>query len=244
MKKSEPTDDFPITKWNLVMRASGLSGHEARDALAELCSVYWYPIYAFIRRKGYDADSALDLTQDYFARLLGSSVLAAADRSKGRFRAFLRADCAYFLSHRREQAASQKRGGRVSLLSIDAQDAEGRYSREPVDAGLTPELLFDRSWGRELLDSVMDGLAREQAGAAQSERFEVLKERLQGDRFLPSAVLADRLGITEAAVDQAVARLRKRYRALLREQIAATLEEPSEAAIDDEVRTLFFLFKS
>ncbi len=244
MSESSFWDCFPETQWILIANALDSPCEEAQAALAYLCNMYWYPVYAFIRRKGYDADSALDLTQEYFARLLESPLLAAADRSKGRFRDFLRADCAFFLSHRREQAATQKRGGRVSLLSIDARDAEGRYCHEPVDAGLTPERLFDRSWARELLDSVLSRLAHEQAEAGQSERFAVLRERFDGDRFVPSAVLAERLGISEAAVDQAVSRLRKRYRTLLREQIAATLEEPSEEAIDDEVRTLFALFES
>jgi RNA polymerase sigma-70 factor (ECF subfamily) len=217
---------------------------EARAALAELCEAYWYPIYAFIRRKGHDAEAALDLTQDYFARLLEAPVLAAADRSKGRFRAFLRADIAFFLSHRRERDATRKRGGRVSLLSIDARDAEGRFLREPADSELGPDRLFDRSWTVGLLDSVLERLAAEQAEAGQSERFQVLRRTLGGDGSASYAVLAQRLGTTEQAVQAAVSRLRKRYRALLRDQIAATLEEPTEEAINDEIHSLFDVLRA
>ena len=243
---SEPRADlppdaaFPTTWWSRVVAAGDASDSRARDALADLCRAYWYPIYAFIRRKGFDAEAALDLTQDYFARLLEGDVLAAADGAKGRFRAFLRADCGFFLAHRRERDAARKRGGGVVVVSIDARDAEGRYLREPADDDLTPDRHFDRTWALGLLDAVLDRLALEHAEAGQAGRFEALKEALGGPgRSVPYAMLAARLGTTEAAVQAAVSRLRKRYRALLREQIAATLDDPTDAHIDAEIRDLF-----
>lgn len=230
---------FPTTHWSRVARAGDPAAPEARAALAELCAAYWYPIYALIRRGGRGPDEARDLTQDYFARLLERGTLAAADQGKGRFRAFLRTDCGFFLSHEHERGRAFKRGGGRDVVSIDARDAEGRYLREPVDE-TTPESLFDRAWALSLLDSVLDRLAREYADTGRAAQFEALQGVLggapQGDRY---AALAARLGMSERAVQQAVRRLRKRYRALLREAIAATLDDPDEAAIDDEIRGLF-----
>jgi RNA polymerase sigma-70 factor (ECF subfamily) len=212
---------------------------DARAALAELCAAYWYPIYALIRRSGRGPDEALDLTQDYFARLLEKGVLAAADQRKGRFRAFLRTDCGFFLSHEHERARARKRGSGRGVVSIDARDAEGRYLREPADE-TTPERLFDRVWALNLLDAVLDRLAREYADTGRATQFEALQGVVGGySHSIPYAALAVQLGTTEGAVQQAVQRLRKRYRALLREAIAATLDEPDEAAIDEEIRALF-----
>jgi RNA polymerase sigma-70 factor (ECF subfamily) len=234
-----PDAVFPTTRWTRVVAAKGAADSRAQAALAELCGVYWYPIYACIRRRGFDPETALDLTQDYFARLLEGDVLAAADRRKGRFRAFLRTDCGYFLAHRRERDAAQKRGGGKQVLSIDARDAEGRYLREPADPGLTPDRLYDRAWAIGLLEAVLDRLAREHAEAGQAERFAVLQVALAGDPTGSYADLASRLGTTEGAVQAAVSRLRKRYREILREHIAATLDEPTDDAIDAEIGDLF-----
>jgi RNA polymerase sigma-70 factor (ECF subfamily) len=234
-----PRAAFPTTRWSQVVAAGDPAEPSARLALEELCRAYWYPLYAFIRRKGHDAEQAADLTQDYFARLLGSGLLARADRSKGRFRAFLRTDCSFFLSHQAEAGRARKRGGGASPLSIDARDAEGRYLREPADPGLTPDCLFDRAWALGLLDSVLARLAREHAEAGQLERFEALRPTLEGGRSTPHAEIAARLDTTEAAVEAAARRLRRRYREALREQIAATLEDPTDDSIDAEIRDLF-----
>jgi RNA polymerase sigma-70 factor (ECF subfamily) len=171
---------FPTTHWSRVAQAGDLASPDARASLVELCAAYWYPIYALIRRKGHDPDAALDLTQDYFARLLEKGTLAAADHRRGRFRAFLRTDCGFFLAHERARAQAATRGGRPAVLSIDARDAEGRYLREPADGrylrepadGATPEHLFDRAWALNLLDAVLDRLAREYAGSGRSAQFE------------------------------------------------------------------------
>jgi len=230
---------FPTTCWSRVVAAGAAGAPQAREALAELCAAYWYPVYATIRRRGLSPEQAHDLTQDYFLHLLEKGTLAAADPRKGRFRAFLKTDCDFFLSHRREAEHALKRGGGNVPLSIDARDAEGRYLREPADL-VTAERLFDRTYALSLLDSVLERLAAEHAAAGRSRHFECLQVVLsQGPRTISYAAIADQLGMTEAAIQQAASRLRKRYRAILREQIAATLDEPSEEAVDDEVRELF-----
>ena len=228
---------FPSTRWSRVVAAADLATPEARLALSELCSAYWYPIYAFVRRKGNDAEKSLDLTQGYFTRLLEKGVLARADPRKGRFRGFLRTDCEHFLidQHRREQA--QQRGGGVALIPIDAQDAEGRYRFEPADT-MTPDRLFDRAWAVTLLGRVLELLAAKYAESGNGEEFAHLKVVLtEGKGAVSAATLAERLGTSEGAVHSAVHRLRSRYRAILKDQIAATLDDPGE--IEDEIRDLF-----
>lgn len=241
-ERMTPEDSFPTTHWSRVARAVDLAAPdapEARAAFAELCESYWYPIYVLIRRKGHDRDEALDLTQEYFARLLEKRVLAAADPCKGRFRAFLRTDCGFFLADARDRRDRLKRGGGVAVLSIDAAGAEGRYGIEPA-AGLTPEQLFDRAWGVAMLDQTLARLAAEYTSAGRAALFEQLEPTLTpGTRAEPYATIASRLGMTEAAVQQAASRLRKRYGALLREEVAATLDEPDEAAVKGEIRDLF-----
>lgn len=235
----DPKAGFPTTRWSRVARAADPAAPEARAAMAELCGSYWYPIYAMIRRKGHDADAALDLTQDYFARLLEKGVLAAADPGKGRFRAFLRTDCGFFLADARDRRGRLKRGGGAAVLSIDADGAEGRYRVEPA-GGLTPEQLFDRAWAVAMLDRALRRLAEEYTRSGRAALFEQLEPTLTpGPRAEPQATIAARLGMTEAAVQQAAARLRKRYGAMLREEVAATLETPDEAAVQDEIRDLF-----
>jgi DNA-directed RNA polymerase specialized sigma24 family protein len=210
---------------------------DARSALAELCAAYWYPIYAFVRRKGNDAEKSLDLTQSYFQRLLETGVLAAADRRKGRFRSFLRADCEHFLidGYRRENAL--ERGGGVALLPIDARNAEGRYLFEPADS-MTPDKLFDHAWAMTLLAQVLELLGAKYTESGRGELFAQLKVVLtEGKGAVPAATLAERLKKSEEAVNTAIHRLRKDYRAILQEQIAATLADPTQ--IDDEIRDLF-----
>jgi RNA polymerase sigma-70 factor (ECF subfamily) len=234
MTEPRPPSGFPTTCWSRVGRAGDPSDSQAREALTELCRVYWFPVYAYIRRKGHDADRAADLAQDFFTRLIEKGTLAAADPVKGRFRAFLLADCAFFLADARDREAALKRGGGVRFVPIDA---EGRYRAEPVD-DLTPEHLFDRAWALSLLAAVVDRLQAEFAAAGKLDTFEALKLVLtDGPRSMPYAELARRLETTEGAVQVAVHRLRKRYKALVREQIAATLDDPGE--VEDEIRDLF-----
>ena len=233
-------DSFPATRWSLVLDAGVNSSPQARDALAALCEAYWYPIYALIRRKGFGPHEAQDLTQSYFTRLLETGLITRADRSKGRFRAFLKTDCQHFLIDQyRRQAA---RGPIAHPISIDARDAEGRYLVEPAE-NMTPDRLFDHAWAVTLLDRVLDLLASEYGSAGKADLFDHLKITLtQGKGAIPHATLATQLGMTAGAVQVAAHRLRKRFRALLQDQIAATVHDPSE--IDDEIQSLFAAFRS
>jgi RNA polymerase sigma-70 factor (ECF subfamily) len=230
-------DRFPTTRWSRVARAGDRPGADARAALAELCASYWYPIYAMIRRMGYS--DALDLTQGYCVRLLEKPVIAAADPTRGRFRAFLRADCGFYLSDCRDHQQARKRGGGRRPLSIDARDAEGRYLLEPAD-DLTPDRLFDRTWALTLLGRALDRLSADYASTGRGALFERLQGVLTGgSRSIAYARVATDLGLTEAAVQQAASRLRKRYREALRDEIAATLDDPSDEAVEAEIRDLF-----
>jgi RNA polymerase sigma-70 factor (ECF subfamily) len=237
--RSESPASFPTTHWSLVARAGGVSSPGAREALELLCRAYWFPIYAFIRRHGADAEAARDLTQTYFTRLLEKDLLLAADPRKGRFRSFLKTDCTYFLADQRDREKAQKRGGVRAMIRIEALDAEDRYRREMADE-LTPERQFDRTWALTLLDRVLDQLAAEYADSRRGALFERLQAVLTPGSPLSSyAALAAQLGMTEGAVQVAVHRLRRRYRAILREHIAATLDEPTDADVEDEIRALF-----
>jgi DNA-directed RNA polymerase specialized sigma24 family protein len=232
-------DRFPTTHWTRIVAAGACASAEDRQALGELCNAYWYPLYVFIRRKGYDANLAQDLTQAYFVRLLEKGVLGAADPHKGRFRAFLRTDCGFFLAGERDRQNAQKRGGDRSFVSIDAVDAEGRYRFEPADV-LGAEGLFDRAWAVTLLERVIDQIDREYSESGRGALFERLRSVLtEGPRALPYAVIAQELGTTENAVQSAAQRLRKRFRELVRTQIAETLENPSPESIEEELRDLF-----
>ena len=142
---------FQTTHWSLVLAARDRATPEAEGALADLCAAYWYPLYAFVRRKGHDPEHAADLTQEFFARLLEKDYLRSVDRSKGRFRSFLLAACTHFLANERDRATARKRGGGRPPVSIDVRDAEGRYLAEPAH-GLTAERLFERRWALTLLE--------------------------------------------------------------------------------------------
>jgi RNA polymerase sigma-70 factor (ECF subfamily) len=232
---------FPTTRWSRILaaREADPAASEAREALAELCRAYWYPLYTFIRSRGHDPETSRDLTQDFFARLIEADFLAGVDRGRGKFRSFLLAACTHFLANRRDFERAAKRGGGRRIVSIDATEAEGRYGLEPSHR-LTPEALFARRWALTVLAQALDRLRDEHqaTGPAQLERFEALRQTLTGDgRRVPYAELAARLGMTEGAIQVAVHRLRRRYREVLRELIAATVSDPAE--IDEEIRDLF-----
>jgi RNA polymerase sigma-70 factor (ECF subfamily) len=236
--ESNPTAArFPTTRWSRVARAGGPTTPEAHAALAELCAAYWYPIYALIRRKGHGPEEALDLTQGYFARLLERGNVAAAAAGKGRFRSFLRADCARFLADCREHERAAKRGGGVAPLSIDARDAEGQCQLEPARED-SSERLFEREWALTLLESVVAMVRREYETSGRGATFEVLKGVLEaGSSPISQSEMAALLGTSEAAIQVAVHRLRKRYREALLAAIAATVAD--EAVVDDELKALF-----
>jgi len=228
---------FPSTRWSLVLVAGDPDAPLARESLAALCEAYWYPLYAYIRRRGHRPAQAQDLTQDFFARALEKGLLGEADPSRGRFRSFLRTVCAHFLANRHDWDQARKRGGGRTFLPIDSVDAEGRYARELAN-GLTPDRIFDRTWALTLLGRVLDQLGREYEEAGKAVTFEALRGVLAGDPDVSSyAAVAARLGTSEGAARVAAHRLRRRYGELLRQEIAATLSDPAD--IDDEIRDLF-----
>jgi RNA polymerase sigma factor (sigma-70 family) len=228
---------FPSTHWSRVVAAGGPGGPKARESLAALCNAYWYPLYAYIRRRGYSSEQAQDLTQDFFTRILEKGLFAEADPERGRFRSFLRTVCSHYLTNRRATARTLKRGGGRPAISIDAAGAEGRYVREFAHE-LTPERIFDRTWALTLLGRVFSQLRSEYEDAGRAETFEALEVFLtDGTRAASHASTAHKLGITEGAVRVAVHRLRRRYGDILRREIAATLDDPAE--IDDEIQGLF-----
>ena len=223
------------TSWTQVLAAREAPTDASRLALESLCQAYWYPIYTFVRGQGLDAEDARDATQAYFAQLLEKDYLEDCDPARGRFRVFLMTSVRNFLSKEREKSRTWKRGGRATVLSLDA-DAEGRYRDEPVDR-LTPEDVFERRWALTLLERVLARLRSEHAAAGRGREFERLKPYLTGDEPTTSyrEVAAD-LRLTESAVKTAVHRLRQQFGAALRDEIAETVADPDD--VDDEVRHL------
>jgi RNA polymerase sigma factor (sigma-70 family) len=226
---------FVTTRWSLVVAARGQSP-SAREALAELCRLYWYPLYAYIRRRGHAHDEAQDLTQEFFALLLQRDDLTKLDPARSRFRAFLLAACRHFLANQHDREQALKRGSACRLQSLDFADADRRYAVEPGH-GQTPERLFERRWALTLLDHVFGRLRQHYESANQLPLFERLKGSLTGAAGGSYSEAAAALGMTEGAIKVAAHRLRQRYRDLLRDEIAQTVEDP--AAVDDEIRALF-----
>jgi RNA polymerase sigma-70 factor (ECF subfamily) len=233
---------FGTTHWSLVLAAAHGSWPKGRAALATLCQTYWYPLYAYVRRCGYESHDAEDLTQEFFARLLDKHYLASVDRRKGKFRSFLLASLRHFLANERDWAKARKRGGGRTVFSFDRGEAETRYRLEP-SREVTPEKDFDRQWALALLRQVMDGLEAVHIASGKGRLFEELKGFLtQAEGSRPYAQAARRLGMTEGAAKVAVHRLRRRYRQLLRDEIAQTVAGPKE--VDEEIRHLFGAFRS
>jgi RNA polymerase sigma-70 factor (ECF subfamily) len=227
---------FATTRWSLVAAATDPAAPHAREALADLCRLYWFPIYAYVRRRGQDHHAAQDLTQAFFARLLEKNDLAAADKIRGRFRSYLLTACQHFLANAHDHDTAKKRGGGRPHLPLDFADADTRYSHEPTDEE-TPERAFDRQWALGLLDRALGELRAEYADSGRATLFDALKDSLAGGAEVPYADLARELGMTEGAVKVAVHRLRQRYRDRLRGLIADTVEKPED--VDDEIRDLF-----
>jgi RNA polymerase sigma-70 factor (ECF subfamily) len=226
------SEDFRTTRWSLVLDA----GRESAPALAELCEAYWYPLYAFARRKGHRADEAEDLTQGFFGKLLEKNWVGGADREKGRFRAYLLTAFKRHIGHEREKARAEKRGGGRVALRLDFDDGERRYSLEPTHE-VTAERIFERRWALTLLERVLSSLAEEAAADGKGGLFSALRPHLAGapagETFRE---IAGRLGMSEGAVKTAAHRLRNRYRERLRAEIRDTVSEPAE--VEPEIRHL------
>jgi RNA polymerase sigma-70 factor (ECF subfamily) len=227
---------FATTQWSQVLAARDGSDSEVRTALAVLFEAYWYPLYAYVRRQGTSPEEAADLTQAFFAYLLEKDVLKSVDPSEGKFRSFLLATLKHFLSHEREKANAQKRGGDQVGISLDAKLAESRYGYEPSD-NLTPEQIYERRWALIVLERSLEKLEEKESSAGDGTRFEKLRPYLVGEEpHLPYSEIAAELDMNEGAVRGAVHRLRQSFGQLLRDEIAMTVADADQ--VDDEVRHL------
>ncbi len=229
-------ESFTTTHWSVVL-AAGQSGHpQAEAALADLCRIYWYPLYAYVRRRGYEPADAEDLTQGFFLHLIQGNAVARADRHKGRFRTFLLGALNHYMADAQDRAKTQKRGGGCPQISIDAAEAEERYRLEPVDAW-SPDRLFERQWALALLDQVFQRLERAEDEVGRGEVFERLRQYVVlAGSDQPYAEVAQALGMTVEAVKKAVQRLRRHYQQFFRDEICQTVDNPTE--VDAEIHYL------
>ena len=228
---------FATTHWTVVLAAGRGDSKQADVALEELCRTYWYPLYAYVRRHGHSREDSEDLTQGFFARLLGKNYLEGVSSDKGKFRSFLLVALKRFMANEWDRANTQKRGSGVVPLSLDWQDAETRYQINPTD-NLSPDKLYDRAWAVVVLEHVITRLRDESDVEGKAGVYEKLKPFLMvGKGDIPYAKAAEESKMTEGAVRVAVHRLRRRYRELLREEIAQTLANPAQA--DEELQALF-----
>lgn len=227
---------FPNTRWSVVLSAGDTSVLGSAQALDNLCRVYWRPIYAYVRRRGYGPADAEDLTQAFFEHFLERKLLTVVDRQRGRFRTFLLHACEYFLAKEWRDARRLKRGGGQEVFSLDMVAGEEWYQREPANER-TPERLYEREWALALLDLVMDRLRQEWAAAGKENLFQTLQAFLCGERkSITCAQAAFKLGMSEGAIRTAVHRLRQRYGEILRTEVAQTLSRPED--LEDELRHL------
>jgi DNA-directed RNA polymerase specialized sigma24 family protein len=229
-------DYFATTRWTVVLAAADKNAG-ADNALAELCQLYWVPLYTFLRKNGHQPAEAEDIVQSFLARLIEKSALSAADPRRGRFRSFLISSLQHFVANRRDHDQAAKRGGHRRTFNLDFNAAEAACHREPW-TGLTPEKIFDRRWALDLLNLVLARLQREYADGGKSELFKKLSPSLTGGAEIAAyADIAEELHTSSDAVKMAASRLRKRYREILRQFIADTVTSQDE--VDDEIRHLF-----
>ncbi len=228
---------FVTTQWTAVLSAGREDDGDARKALEQLCRNYWPPLYAYAHRLGYTPHDAQDLTQGFFGRLLELHTVARADPERGRFRSFLLAAFKHFIAHEWEKGRARKRGGHAQIISLNLDTAES-HCVQVIDPGDTPDEAFDRQWALAVLGVVLGRLRKEYADAGRECLFISLKETLSGGRSeIPYLELGRRLDLSEGAVKVAAHRLRKRYRELLRAEIANTVSGP--AGVEDELQNLF-----
>jgi RNA polymerase sigma factor (sigma-70 family) len=228
---------FATTQWSLVLAAGQKSDNaRASDALEKLCRIYWYPLYAYVRRRGCTPVDAEDLTQEFFARLLAKDYLARANPLSGKFRSFLLTGINHLLCDERDKARRLRRGGGQKVISFDGEAAEARYRLEPAD-NRTPERVFERSWVATLLERAAHHLRDEYAAAGKTVLYDQLIEfRLDAQGQRAYGEVAAQLGQSESAVKSAILRLRRRHQQLVREEIAQTVADSSD--VDCEIRYL------
>jgi RNA polymerase sigma-70 factor (ECF subfamily) len=235
-ERDETSPAFSTTHWSEVLEAGRENSTEAAAALERLCSAYWYPLYAYVRRLGHTPQDAQDLVQDFFARLIEHNYLQLADRNRGRFRTFLLTSLQRFLVNEWKKLRARKRGGGAPVVSWDEEQTENRYLAERTEAD-TPELLFERRWALALLNQVLARLQAEFVEAGKLQQWDQLKVLLWGEKTArPYAEVAVQMGLTQGALKVAVHRLKKRYRQLLRAEVARTVVSPAE--VDEELRHL------
>jgi RNA polymerase sigma-70 factor (ECF subfamily) len=239
---SAPGDIFATTQWTVVLAAGQRATPQSDRALEELCRAYWFPLYAYVRRRGHTKEDAEDLTQAFFARFLERNYLAGLSAERGRFRAFLLAALKHFLANEWDKSQCQKRGGNITHLSLDWQTADTKFQVAATNEP-SPDKAFDREWAVTLLAKVIEQLQKECEAEGRAKLFEQLKIFLTvGKGELSHAEAAHKLGMDETAVRVTVHRLRKRYRQLLRVEIAQTLADAVD--VDEEMRALFGAFSA
>jgi RNA polymerase sigma-70 factor (ECF subfamily) len=227
---------FAATRWSVVLAAGHRSSPDSQQALESLCRTYWFPLYVYVRRRVPNVYEAQDLTQEFFATLLEKNALEAADRERGRFRWFLLTAFKHFLADEWDKAKAQKRGGGCRTIPLNLESGECRYALEPVD-DLSPERLYEKQWALTFLEHVLNRLRDEFVANGKEQQFQTLKPFLGGNHEPGSYENAARaLGLSEAAAKVAAHRMRRRYREVLRAEIAETVAEPGE--VDDEIRNL------
>jgi DNA-directed RNA polymerase specialized sigma24 family protein len=227
---------FHTTQWTVILNARDNADTVAQECLAQLCATYWYPLYAFVRRQGFDSHEAEDLIQAFFCQFLERKALTRVTPAAGKFRSFLLVCLKHFLANQRERSRAQRRGGGNALVPLELGDAETRYTLEPVDSQ-TPELTFERRWAFALIEHTVAELKREYARENKGELFEQLQGFLPGGgESATRTELAVQRGVTVGAIDVAIHRLRQRFGVLLREQVARTVS--SETEVEEELRHL------
>jgi DNA-directed RNA polymerase specialized sigma24 family protein len=231
-------DRFRTTRWSVVLTSAKSKATGYKEALAELCKLYWYPIYGYVRRRGYSPQDAQDITQGFFVDLLKRKALIRVDRQKGKFRSFLLASLQNCLGTEAARARCLKRGGKIDFVSFDAESAEERYRLEPVEP-LTPEKIFDARWAMALLGEARNRLGREYVADGKSIVFQALKgflDPFNAETLPPYEEVAVLLKVSVAGVKTLIHRMRKRYTALVREEIIRTVSDAAD--VDAEIHEL------
>jgi RNA polymerase sigma factor (sigma-70 family) len=229
---------FQTTRWSVVLVSAQSQAPGYKEALADLCKLYWYPLYTFIRYRGHSSEDAQDLVQGFFLHLIEYKTLSRVDRSKGKFRSFLLASLQNYLSNEADRARCLKRGGKAEFVYIDLEEAEERYGLEPVEE-LTPEKIFDARWAMALLGEAMKRLGREYVAQGKESTFQALRLFLDpiNTKRLPSyEEVAAQLEVSVGSLKMQIHRLRKQYAATIREEISRTVSDPAD--VDTETHEL------
>ena len=225
---------FQTTRWSIVLVSAQSQAPGYKEALADLCKLYWYPLYAFIRHRGYSSEDAQDLVQGFFLHLIEYKTLSRVDRSKGKFRSFLLASLQNFLANEMDRARCVKRGGKAEFVYIDLEEAENRYGFEPVEE-LTPEKIFDARWAMALLGEAMNRLGQEYVAQGKGSMFQALRaflDPINTKRLSSYEEVAGQLEVSVGSLKMQIHRLRKQYAATIREEISRTVSDPADVDME------------